>query len=418
MSTDYHLAADMVVDACQGVALLGRSEDPSVKYDNLDAQFRFVEVYCARLFKINVEPYAWLSVAEGGDGINVSVFVDKAVWSSISARAYAEFSATKKDNRRKNKAGENPDVGVAFDKWWEVVSNICQKAKGDALARVLGSIGFMVALQRSGKWNYRKGSKVSCTTIENIAHASSLRLGQDPPVNVTEIAKSIEIFLKKCCGAFVVDAGELEDAPMPPQYIPPQIESPQPVRQQQSPLPNQPHLERSREDWRPPQPAFPEPPPQEQIDQSEERYNPPEQPYVYKESFINFTLRHLPLLMFTLLGEIILILRFNKWWWLQILVTLFGFGWASEEDAHDRFDKLRFWSRHSEYLMLILPWINKVNIISDTLGMIIILLYPIAVVFLNHFDASKNGDANYPKWYPWIVSIIVLVFPLWSGVFG
>ena len=416
MSVDYYLAAEMVVDACQGVALLGTNEDPSIKYDTLDAQFRFVEAYCARLFKINVEPYAWLSVEEKGDGVNVSVFVERAVWSSISARDYATFSATKKDNRRKNKAGENPDLGMAFDKWWEIVSNICQKAKGEALSRVLGLIGFMVALQRSGKWNYRKGSKVSRETVGKIARASSLRLGQGSPASITDIVKSIEIFLKKSCGAFVVDAGESEDAPIPPPYKSSQIEQPQPVRQQQFPVPNQPRPERQREERRPPQPTFSEPPTQGQIDQREDD-NPPERK-VYGESFIDFVLRHLPLLVFTLLGEIILILRFNNWWLLQILATLFGFGWASEEDAHDRFDKLRFWSRHSEYFMLILPWINKMNIISDTSSLIIILVYPISVVFLNHFDAIKNGNADYPKWYPWIVSFMVLVFPLWSGVFA
>ena len=196
MSTDYHVAVDAVVEACKGVALLGKKEDPSANYDMLEAQFSFVEKYCARLFKINAEPFAWLSVSDRGDGVDVSISMDHAVWGCISDRTYAEFSATKKDNRRKNLSGENPDYGVAFDKWWEIVSNICQKAEGDTRARMLGSIGFMVALQQTGKCNYRKGCKVSRTTMEKMARSSSIHLGGGSPIGASDIARTIEIFLK------------------------------------------------------------------------------------------------------------------------------------------------------------------------------------------------------------------------------
>lgn len=300
MSTDYHVAVDAIVEACKGVALLGRSEDASVNYDNLDAQFRFVEEYCARLFKIKVAPYAWLSVEESGDGINVSVLVDQAVWSSISARAYAEFSATKKDNRRKNKATENPDVGVAFDKWWEIVSNICQKAEGGTCARILGSVGFMVALQQSGKCNYRKGSKVSRTTIEKMARASSINLGDGSSIGASDIASTIEIFLKKCCSAFVVEAGEREDAPIPPSHPSPKptpshrphqsprptptpTPSPRPQPQPRrpwptpTPPPSPPRPEPPRKQWKPPSPP---PPPNPQRSKPRKEWRPPPPPRV------------------------------------------------------------------------------------------------------------------------------------------
>ncbi len=298
MSTDYHVAVDAIVEACKGVALLGRSEDASVNYDNLDAQFRFVEEYCARLFKIKVAPYAWLSVEESGDGINVSVLVDQAVWSNISARAYAEFSATKKDNRRKNKATENPDVGVAFDKWWEIVSNICQKAERGTCARILGSVGFMVALQQSGKCNYRKGSKVSRTTIEKMARASSINLGDGSSIGASDIASTIEIFLKKCCSAFVVEAGEREDAPIPPSHPSPNPtpshrphQSPRPTptptpspRQQPQPRrpwptptpPPPPRPEPPRKQWKPSTP----PPPNPQRSKPRKEWRPPSPPRV------------------------------------------------------------------------------------------------------------------------------------------
>lgn len=296
MSTDYHVAVDAIVEACKGVALLGRKEDPSANYAMLEAQFSFVERYCARLFKINVEPFAWLSVSDRGDGIDVSISVDHAVWGRISDRTYAEFSATKKDNRRKNLSGENPDYGVAFDKWWEIVSNICQKAEGDTRARMLGSIGFMVALQQTGKCNYRKGSKVSRTTVEKMARSSSIRLGGGSPVGTSDITRTIEIFLKKCCGAFVVEAGEREDAPIPPNRStpkptplhrpspsprptpsptpPPQPRRPWPVP---TPPPPPPRPEPPRKQWKP---STPPPPPNPQRSKPRKEWRPPPPPRV------------------------------------------------------------------------------------------------------------------------------------------
>ena len=270
MSNDYHIAVSAIVDACKGVSALGRKEDPSSSFDTFDTQFCFVEKYSARAFKISVEPCSWLSFSDNDIGVSVSIAFDSALWSSISDRDYADFGAKKKDNRRKNVVGENPDYGIAFDKWWEVVSNICQNDR-DARCKILSAIGYMIALSRTSRCNYKKGSQVSRTTIGKIARASSLHVSGASSLCVSDIEHTIETYLTKCCGAFVVECGEREDAPMPsprkpsrpkaeiwrtpPRPVPRPTPTPryEPPRKQWEAPPPKPQPKQRRE-WRPPPP--------------------------------------------------------------------------------------------------------------------------------------------------------------------
>ena len=255
MSNDYHIAVSAIVDACKGVSALGRKEDPSSSFDTFDTQFCFVEKYSARAFKISVEPCSWLSFSDNDIGVSVSIAFDSALWSSISDRDYADFGAKKKDNRRKNIVGENPDLGTAFDKWWEVVSNICQNDK-EGRCNILVAIGYMIALSRTGRCNYKKGSRVSRTTIEKIARASSLRVENGSTICVADIECTLETYLTKCCGAFIVESGEREDAPMPLQRKSsrPKAETWRaPPRPAPSPSPA-PRHEPPRKKWEPPPP--------------------------------------------------------------------------------------------------------------------------------------------------------------------
>lgn len=300
MSTDYHVAVGVIVDACKEVALLGRSIDASINYNVLDSQFAFVEKYSATSFKVKIEPYAWLSIDDGDIGVRVSVIADCAIWNGISAQLFEKFASQSKDTRRKNKAMENPDLGESFDEWWKIVTEICQKTTDcNTRDRILGAIGFMVALQRTGKCNYRKGSNISRTTIEKIARASSIRLGDGLSIGAPDIARTIEIFLKKCCGAFVVEAGEREDAPIPPNRPspkPPPLHSPAPSpRSTPTPTPSPRPQPQPRRTWPTPtppppprpepprkqwQPSTPPPPPNPQRSKPRKEWRPPPPPRV------------------------------------------------------------------------------------------------------------------------------------------